>query len=185
MGETFKADDAVTIGASIVRQRVEAGPFASGDHDAPFYVVSNPDRTLFRTAFAATMHRIIPEDEWEAGGTVKIQGDTHTLLAGPFSGYSTWWAVRDTDGLEVYAERRGMTDYQPPAPAPETFEYLGVTYEVGATYADREGDRWTLEELPVDELHGYVWRMTGAVRRNLNHTAHIVRVWGPLKKVSD
>ncbi|MGP3750859.1 phiSA1p31-related protein [Streptomyces sp. IBSNAI001] len=30
-----------------------------------------------------------------------------------------------------------------PAPADDTFEYDGVTYDLDATYADKQGDTWT------------------------------------------
>ncbi|MGP3940480.1 phiSA1p31-related protein [Streptomyces sp. 6N106] len=181
MSETFKIDETVTIGASIVKYRVESGPYL-GPGGTAFYVVSDPARTVFRTAYADAMHR--PTPVFEAGGTVKIDGGTHTLLAGPFdngTGY-TWWAIQDASGAQLSDGQHVMTDYQPPAPAPETFEYAGVAYEVGATYKDREGDRWTLEELPVDASQSYVWRLNGRTMA-WESTALLVERYGPLVKV--
>ncbi|MEV8056542.1 hypothetical protein AB0P37_08445 [Streptomyces antimycoticus] len=184
MSETFTTGETVTIGAANTRYRVEVGPY-QGPGDMTFYVVSDPARTVFRTAYANAMERITPA--FEVGGTVKILGETCTLLAGPFNNGvgSIWWAIRDSDGDELSSGQKDMTDYQPPAPAPETFTYNGVAYEVGATYEDAEGDLWTLEELPADERANEVWRMVGDSVRSIVSTVNLLGWFGPLTKVTD
>ncbi|MEV7250251.1 phiSA1p31-related protein [Streptomyces cyaneofuscatus] len=43
---------------------------------------------------------------------------------------------------------------QQPAPAADTFEYDGVTYELNATYVDRDGDKWHFARIDGEVIGG-------------------------------
>ncbi|WP_097964567.1 phiSA1p31-related protein [Streptomyces sp. or20] len=71
------------------------------------------------------------------------------------------------------------------APTADTFEYDGVTYELGATYRDTEGDRFTFERgtksdgTPPGRLH-YADGSHGDTNWSLGEVVHN---YGPLTKV--
>lgn len=180
MNETFKQGDdvvGVTTGTSYV---VDGGPFDTGR--GPFYVVRQPHLDVHRIVTATEIRRPIPA--FEVGGTADWEDDRLTLIAGPFKyGAAPWWVTEDAHGHQDKTYVHEMENYRPPAPAPETFEYEGVTYEVGATYTDKDGDRWTLEELPKDEDTEEVWRMEGRGYRSLGSTFDLIQAFGPLRRV--
>ncbi|GAA1064697.1 hypothetical protein [Streptomyces asiaticus] len=180
MSEIFKADDVVLAGDDPTRYVVVAGPF-NGAYQ-PFYVLRREGGTEHRTALGSTMKR--PAPEFEVGGTVTVDGEFVTLLAGPFNdGAGAWWVVQDDTGSQYVGKQRYLTNYQPPAPAVETFEYDGTAYEVGATYVDREGDRVTLTRMPINA------RESGVLTYAVNGVAsgysfgRYVDTFGPLWKV--
>ncbi|MFE5159131.1 hypothetical protein ACFRNT_11465 [Streptomyces sp. NPDC056697] len=180
MSEIFKADDIVLVGDSPLRYVVEAGPF-NGMH-LPFYVLRREGGAVHSTALGSTMKR--PTPNFEVGGTADWEDDRLTLIAGPFKyGAATWWVTEDTHGHQDKTYVRDMENYQPPAPAPETFEYDGVAYEVGATYVDQQGDRVTLTRMPISASErGVLTYPVNGVQSGYS-LGRYVDSFGPLRKV--
>ncbi|GAA0641403.1 hypothetical protein GCM10009548_02000 [Streptomyces malaysiensis subsp. malaysiensis] len=183
MSETFKADDVVTVGGDPRRNVVVSGPY-TGVYDT-FYVVRRWHGTVHSTALASQLERFIPA--FEVGGTAEYHGMRVTLLAGPFVNEyrETWWVVQDDDRDQEKMHQNDMSNYQPPAtPAPETFTHDGVTYEVGATYEDVQGDRVMLTKIPthVNELGVLTYVANGTISGY--SLSKYVRSFGPLIEVS-
>ncbi|MFD5198838.1 phiSA1p31-related protein [Streptomyces sp. NPDC058375] len=69
-----------------------------------------------------------------------------------------------------------------PAPAADTFEYDGVTYDLNAKYKDRDGDVWSFtgrlsdDGIPRVTYTGYA--------DNIDTIAEIADNYGPLTKVT-
>ncbi|MFE7624280.1 phiSA1p31-related protein [Streptomyces sp. NPDC057509] len=91
-----------------------------------------------------------------------------------------------TDGtrvmMRVFEALAKPTQPEQPAPAADTFEYDGVTYDLATRYHDRDGDVWRFERRP-----------DGAVRGRLSDDpigdhniplGEAVDRFGPMKKVT-
>lgn len=178
MSETFKQGDTVYWGASAYV--VDAGPF-NGAVEL-FYVVRRRFTTFCDVAPASKLKR--PAPAFEEGGTADWLGQRVTLIAGPFiNTYAgPWWAVKYSSGNTDDARQHELTDYQPPAPAPEVFEYDGVAYEVGATYVDMRGHRVTLVKRPANEHDARCWRFGNCGAAYYGGTAHLLEHYGPLTR---
>ncbi|MYW28341.1 phiSA1p31-related protein [Streptomyces sp. SID2119] len=83
---------------------------------------------------------------------------------------------------------RALRQTEPPAPAADTFEYDGVTYELGATYRDRVGDKFTFEAGtagPDRTPRGRFWDSDQGKFGDLTWTLReVVSSWAPLTKVT-
>lgn len=88
----------------------------------------------------------------------------------------------------VYEALIKPTPPEQPAPAADTFEYDGVTYELGATYRDRTGDFFKIESdiHPMDGTpRARLWDPDAEEFGSLNWTlASVVSSWSPLTKAN-
>lgn len=70
----------------------------------------------------------------------------------------------------------------------DTFEYEGVTYEMGATYQDRVGDKFTFEAGtagPGETPRGRFWDSNrGKFGDSCWTLSEVVDGWAPLTKVT-
>ncbi|CAM5409537.1 putative protein OS=Streptomyces microflavus OX=1919 GN=Smic_80850 PE=4 SV=1 [Streptomyces microflavus] len=82
----------------------------------------------------------------------------------------------------IYEALSNPTSPAQPAPAAETFEYDGVTYDLNAKYRDRDGDVWSF----TGKLSGSgVPRVTHTgYADNYDTIAEIADNYGPLTKVT-
>ncbi|MGW6638499.1 phiSA1p31-related protein [Streptomyces cyaneofuscatus] len=74
-----------------------------------------------------------------------------------------------------------LTRPSQPAPAAETFEYDGVTYELGATYRDRDGDKWHFARFD-DEVVGNTYEVPNSLADG--SSLAFVMSYGPLTKIT-
>ena len=113
------------------------------------------------------------------GDRVREDDEEYTVLAGPFAGYSTWYAVRTENGKELQAEASGLVLVER-APQTDTHTHDGVAYDLSASYRDKDGDVWRFETLD-DAVRGGI--NGNEVYPYSETLAEVVGDYGPLSKV--
>ncbi|MFD9205938.1 phiSA1p31-related protein [Streptomyces sioyaensis] len=171
-----------------------AGPFKSGYHDTPFWVLEKPDGTHMTPTQNSLTKVVKPEpDTIKVGDRVRVvedganhadvkRGDEFTVTQaherfGPLTivvddGAGGHWYFRPED-VEKVADR-----------SPNMFTHNGVTYDLSADYRDRDGDLWSFARVG-DEVRGEFG--TGYRRDFINGYSDTlesaVRRYGPLTRV--
>nr|WSW58466.1 phiSA1p31-related protein [Streptomyces sp. NBC_00998] len=106
---TFKVGDEVTLSTRAgKRARVEYGPYGT---NGDVYLVKLVEDTADGPDVFPAMEYIMKSAPvvFAPGDRVKDDTEEFTVLAGPFAGYSTWYAVRTGTGKELQAGGRGLT----------------------------------------------------------------------------
>lgn len=154
---TFKVGDKATH-ESFGKGEITYGPFTNPAHGSR-YLLKDADgneyavRGLYLTA-APT---------FEVGDKVRDGGDEYIIKAGPFKGYSEWYAVADAEGRELQANADTLTA----VPAPEPVKVGDRVRVVLAKHAEEyHGKAGTVTSVsgtwaPDGELHAYRVRVDG------------------------
>ncbi|WP_369147082.1 phiSA1p31-related protein [Streptomyces sp. R44] len=188
----FAIGDRVEKPATGVRPgTIVAGPFVTEYDDVPFWVVEHDNGKVSTPREDGDLKRIEeePAREIKVGDRVKVVsgrgisayiGKTVTLTkVGASSPYGPY-GFKGGFGGEIYAEEVELIRE---APA-DTFEYNGVTYDLTATYRDKDGDEWTFkggtrasDGTPDGAMNGYAG---GTYSYTLGYAA---RHYAPLTRI--
>lgn len=141
--ETFTVGEEAILAVYNRRVRVEFGPYRRAFSSAPdTYLVKYLEGPHTDSCIHVSARRLLREPKFAVGDKVTVLPlDTPaTVAGGPFvnADDKTRYVVKHETGSHLWVSEDTLTK----VPEPQTFTLNGVSWDLKATYVDRDGDAW-------------------------------------------
>lgn len=173
--------------------KLVAGPFKSGYHDEAIWVVERANGTHI-TPTENSLTKVPPTDYIRVGDRVRVlvaahmpemagcmatvrEVGTDETFADPAASGVHRFLVRSDDQGTFYARDVEKVD----EPAADTFAYAGVTYDLSASYRDKDGDTWHFVRFG-DVVEGGIYGAPKE-RGDGDSLRYVVDEYGPLTRI--
>jgi hypothetical protein len=171
---------AFKVGDKVEHQSWGLGEIAFG----PFEHFMGPNRYLMREEGSAR-HIFAEGDSMKPAAKFKVgdkvrgeySGGVYTIKSGPYFNRGNEWYVTETESGDVTSNSACDLSLVESA---DTYAYSGVTYDLSATYNDRDDEPWTFKRFGDEVRGGCNGYAPSEVSEPLES---VVGLYGPLTRV--
>jgi hypothetical protein len=187
MSETFTAGEELTMTTTGQKVRVEFGPYTTtAMRQRDTYLVTILGGNSAGTSVQAAGSHLERGPKFTKGDRVLVGllSTPATVAAGPFPDRDKlpFYVVKHASGSHETRMESNLTKALPEVPTTRTYRLAGVTWDLGATYDDHDGDGWTFTGMHASDGTPLMdSREAGSGYRDYTLT-RVLNDFGPLRK---